>query len=69
MAMLTQLQYNIANVNQAIKLSKRVWTDSAKKNHWTWAQATSNPALATAIMKWQLKHHLQLRATAVNTVV
>ncbi|ELR17871.1 uncharacterized protein ACA1_249280 [Acanthamoeba castellanii str. Neff] len=64
---LPRQKYNIANVNQAIKLSKRVWTDSAKKNHWTWAQATSNPALATAIMKWQLKHHLQLEHCGEQT--
>jgi hypothetical protein len=61
-------QYDIVSVNQTKNLAKRVWTDS---NHarYTWEEASHNPPLATAIIKWQLEHHISLRTIAVNAMV
>jgi hypothetical protein len=57
--------YSIAAVNQAQTLDKRVWTDKGRRHSWRWADARNDPDLATAIMQWQMDHHLQLRTTAV----
>jgi hypothetical protein len=65
---LSKQEYEITKVNQAQALSKRVWTDKHKRR-WTWDDALDDSKLATAIMTWQMNHHLQLRTMAVAATV
>ena len=62
------MQYAIARVSSSQDLSKRQWF-SKKGDSWSWQEAKNNPDLATAIMKWQLEHHQELRREAVAAQV
>jgi hypothetical protein len=55
-------------VNQTKNLAKCVWVDSDHVSYM-WEEALLNPGLATAIMQWQLQHHIMLCTLAVNTMV
>jgi hypothetical protein len=64
-----KLVFGVNEVHGSVNLARHVWYSKNKEQKWTWAEAQHNPALATVIMNWQLKHHLILRRDAVAAAV